>query len=389
MTVRASRPPAYNGLSETRPTLHRSAYTSAEAFEQDLDRIWYRSWVYAGRSADIAAPLDFRLFKLADQEILILRDENGDLRAFHNTCRHRGAALRSEEAGRLKSRLLVCPYHAWAYSLRGDLVRAPTRGCPAGFDRSDHSLYRVALAEWRGFLFVNLAAAPGDGISGSFDSDPAVLGNWPLETLRSGHVFRKTMACNWKIFWENFNECLHCPGVHPELSALVPIYGRGLMARHDDPDWQAHADDDAPEFAGTLRPGAETWSADGRAHGRRFADLSEEDRAAGQAYVTHLPSFFVVGHVDYVRVVSLRPLGPDRTELTAEWFFTGDTMPATPEAMENIVSFGRLVLEQDAAVCELNQRGLASRRHERGTLMPEEYDIARFHDWVAARHAGA
>ena len=84
--------------------------------------------------------------------------------------------------------------------------------------------------------------------------------NWPLEDLVSGHVFTKVMNCNWKIFWENFNECLHCPGVHKHLSHLVPIYGRGLMVRHDDPDWAQHADNDAPEFSGRLRDGAETWS---------------------------------------------------------------------------------------------------------------------------------
>src|SRR5690606_33647526 len=103
-----------------------------------------------------------------------------------------------------------------------------------------------------------------------FDPASADLSNWPLADLVVGHSFRKEMACNWKIFWENFNECLHCPGVHPELSALVPIYGRGLMARHDDPDWQEHANDDAPEYAGTLREGAETWSGDGQALDYRF-----------------------------------------------------------------------------------------------------------------------
>ena len=136
----------------------------------------------------------------------------------------------------------------------------------------------------------------------------------------------KLMNCNWKIFWENFNECLHCPGVHKHLSQLVPIYGRGLMARHDDPDWQRHADNDAPEFSGGLKRGAETWSEDGRAHGPKFAGLSESERAAGQTYATHLPSMFVVGHVDYVRTVSLRPVGPEQTELTAEWLFAPEAL---------------------------------------------------------------
>lgn len=385
MTVLPVEQPRYNGLTEARPTLPADAYRTERAFRTDLESIWYREWVYAFRSSTLARPRDFRLFRVGDQEILILRDEDGALRAFHNACRHRGAALRTEDEGRLKSRLIVCPYHAWSYSTRGDLVRVPSRSCPASFEKSDHGLHAVAVAEWRGFVFVNLDAAPGTPIDGSFDGDPDTLTNWPLERLESAHVLRKTMRCNWKVFWENYNECLHCPGVHPELSALVPIYGRGLMARQDDPDWEAHANDDAPQFAGTLRPGAETWSADGAAHGRRFPELTDADRAAGQTYVTHLPSLFVVGHVDYVRAVSLRPLGPTETELTAEWFFTPETKTASAAELDNIVSFGALVLQQDAAICEVNQRGLASRRHERGVLMPEEYEIARFHDWVSDR----
>src|SRR5690606_19329656 len=98
--------------------------------------------------------------------------------------------------------------------------------------------------------------------------------------------------------------------------------------------------------------------------------------------MTHLPSMFVVGHVDYVRSVRLLPLGPEETEMTAEWLFPAQALAAGEIDVDNIVSFGRLVLEQDAGVCEINQRGLRSIRHERGVLMPEEYDLHRFHNWV-------
>ena len=123
---------------------------------------------------------------------------------------------------------------------------------------------------------------------------------------------------------------------------------------------QRHADNDAPEFSGGLRDGAETWSADGRAHGPKFPGLTEAERAAGQTYATHLPSMFVVGHVDYVRTVSLRPLGPEQTELTAEWLFAPEALASDSFDLDNIVSFGMQVLEEDAAVCEINQRGLHS-----------------------------
>jgi Rieske 2Fe-2S family protein len=376
----------YNGLTEARGTLPAGDYYTQDAYERDLAAIWYRDWVCIGRGSEIAEPLAFRVVRIGDQEVLVVRDENGVVQAYHNTCRHRGSALKTEECGRLKARLITCPYHAWSYSLRGDLVRVPSKSLPAGFDRKDHSLYRVAVAEWGGFIFVNLAAEPATSLEGSFDPASGDLSNWPLADLVVGHSYRKEMACNWKIFWENFNECLHCPGVHPELSALVPIYGRGLMARHDDPDWETHANDDAPEYAGTLREGAETWSMDGQALNYRFPDLSAAERKAGQTYAMNLPSMFVVGHVDYVRTVRLMPLGPERTELAAEWLFTPEALKEK-ERIEAIVGFGSLVLKQDADICEVNQRGLRSARHEAGVLMPEEYDIARFHDWVAARTA--
>src|SRR5690606_31338257 len=292
--------------------------------------------------------------------------------------------LCQSESGRLKARLITCPYHAWSYSLRGDLVRVPSRTLPDGFLKSDYPLYPVKLVEWRGFVFVNLDERAKDTVEDTFDEASVSLANWPLEALVSGHVFTKVMNCNWKIFWENFNECLHCPGVHKHLSHLVPIYGRGLMARHDDPDWAKHADNDAPEFSGRLREGAETWSEDGRSHGVQFQGLTDAERSAGQTYTMHLPSMFIVGHVDYVRTVTLLPLGPEQTRLTAEWLFPPQEMP--PAGLGHSAGLGRQALGEDAAVCELNRRGLHSRRRTAGVLMPEEYDLHRFHRWVGEQH---
>ncbi len=384
-----SKRATYNGLPRAEATLPSFAYWDMAAYQRDLDAIWYRSWLLVCRETDLAEPLAFRTFRVGTQEIVVLRDDTGALRAFHNTCRHRGSQLCQESEGRLKARLITCPYHAWSYSLRGDLVRVPSKSLPEGFDKADHPLYRVALSVWRGFVFVNLREDAEGSAETSFDRASGDLGNWPLETLVTGHVLRKVMNCNWKIFWENFNECLHCPGVHKDLSRLVPIYGRGLMGRHDDPEWARHADNDAPEFSGGLRAGAETWSSDGRAHGPIFAGLTPAERTAGQTYATNLPSMFVVGHVDYVRTVRLVPLGPEQTELTAEWLFSPEALKAPPADMDNIVAFGKQVLEEDAAICEINQKGLRSMRHEVGVLMPEEYELYRFHNWVRERHAAA
>jgi Rieske 2Fe-2S family protein len=377
---------SYNGLTSLQRTLPTTAYVSPDSFARDIAAIWEREWIYVCRARDIPDALNFRTVRIGAQSVVLLRDETGELRAFLNTCRHRGSELCAATEGRLKARLLTCPYHAWSYSLRGDLVRVPSKSLPDGFDKADYGLYKVGCSVWRGFVFVNLSETPLASVEATFDPQSGDLANWPLEDLVSGHVMTKTIACNWKVFWENYNECLHCPGVHKHLSQLVPIYGRGLMAREDDPEWSRHADNDAPEFSGGLRRGAETWSQDGIAHGPVFSDLTPAEQQAGQTYATHLPSMFVVGHVDYVRVVSLLPLGPQETQLRAEWLFPPEAM-ANPGNIANIVEFGEQVLQEDADICEVNQRGFSSSRHISGVLMPEEYDLHRFHQWVKERHA--
>ena len=148
MSASPAPTPRYNGLAAAQPTLPSRAYFGQAEFERDLKAIWQRNWIHVCRSSELAAPLAWRVYRLGTQEILIVRDELGVLRAFHNTCRHRGSQLCAGDHGRLKARLITCPYHAWSYSLRGELVRVPSKTLPEGFDRKDFPLYPVALAEW-------------------------------------------------------------------------------------------------------------------------------------------------------------------------------------------------------------------------------------------------
>jgi Rieske 2Fe-2S family protein len=138
-----------------------------------------------------------------------------------------------------------------------------------------------------------------------------------------------------------------------------------------------------------LRSGAATWSLDGRLTGVPFAGVSEEDRRLGAAYLTGLPSIFIVGHVDYVRVVRLRPLGPEQTELRVEYLFSPETLGDPRFDLRNVVDFTNQVMTEDALVCELNQQGLHAAPHSRGVVMPEEYVIRQFHEWVDAELARA
>jgi glycine betaine catabolism A len=376
----------YNGLTEHTPGLPADAYFDPRRYERELQRIWYRNWVYVGRSSDVASARAFRTFELGDQKIFLVRDDQGVLRGFHNTCRHRGAALCREPEGTLRTGSIICPYHAWVYDLQGNLLRTSSRVHAGGFDMADYPLYKISVKEWNGFIFVALSGSPPP-FEKIFDLPLDRLDAWPLRELVVGHVLIKTIQSNWKIFWENYNECLHCPGVHPKLSQLVPIYGRGLLEERDDPDWTAHAADADPKYKGGLRDGASTWSLDGRITGKPFPGLADADRKAGHIYMTSLPSVFLVGHVDYVRVVRLLPLGPEKTELRVEYLFAPETLADSNFDMRNVVDFTNQVMTEDAEVCELNQRGLRAGPHARGVVMPEEYVIRQFHDWVRAELA--
>jgi Rieske 2Fe-2S family protein len=376
----------YNGLRAQTAGLPADAYFDAVRYERELQRIWYRNWIYVGRSAELAQPRAWRTFELGDQTLLLVRDEDGVLQGFHNTCRHRGAALCRENGGVLRSGAIICPYHAWTYSLQGELLRTSSKRLPEGFDAADFPLYKIGVREWAGFIFVALTerAPPFESL---FDLGTARLDAWPLADLQVGHVLEKTIRCNWKIFWENYNECLHCPGVHPRLSQLVPIYGRGLLEERDDPDWRRHAGDADPKYKGGLRSGASTWSSDGQSTGVPFPGLSEEDRKLGAVYLTGMPSVFLVGHLDYVRVVRLLPLGPEHTQMRVEYLFSPQTLAAPGFDLQSIVDFTNLVMTEDAAVCELNQLGLHAAPHVGGVVMPEEYVIRQFHEWVGSELA--
>jgi glycine betaine catabolism A len=375
------RDPGYVGLTTRVDSLPAPYYFDPAQHALEMNQIWYRNWIYVCRSSELATARSYRTLELGTQSILVVRGEDRVVRAFHNTCRHRGSALCRTAEGRFPSSGIVCPYHSWRYNLRGELVQAGSGQLGDGFELRDFPLYGLPVTEWNGCIFAALGASPPP-FAASLDLPLNRLEDWELGNLAVGHRLCKTIQCNWKVFWENYNECLHCPGVHPRLAQLVPIFGRALLERRDDPSWQDHAADDDPKYAGGLRTGAESWSMDGKPVGAPFPKLSHEDRKAGHIYLTCLPSMFMVAHVDYVRVVRLRPLGPELTEMSIEFLFLPETLADPRRDIMKAVEFTDIVMSEDAAICELNQRGLHALPHAAGVLMPEEYAVRQFQDWV-------
>jgi Rieske 2Fe-2S family protein len=370
----------FAGLKSAEKTLPAEACYDPAVYARELTSIWYRQWVYLCRADALPEPGAFRTETIGDQSVLLLRDSEGVVRAFHNTCRHRGSQLCLEREGRFRAKAVVCPYHQWSYDFQGRLRGTSSLSEAPDFRKEDYPLYGIALKEWRGCIFVCLGDDPPadlEALRGGAD----YTANWPLADLVTGHTWRKVMDCNWKTFWENFNECLHCPSVHPELSALVPIFKRRTILPQDDPDWRDNEDSPDPKYRGGLREGAETWSADSLIHGARFEELSEAERAAGARYYVNTPSVYIAAHPDYMRIVRLLPLGPERTELQAEWLFSTETLENPEFDLANVVDFGKLVMEQDGDISAVNQKGLHALPHREGVLMPEEHYVAMFYRW--------
>jgi glycine betaine catabolism A len=377
----ARRDPGYTGLTTAIETLPAYYYFDPGHYECEIKQVWHRNWIYVCRSSAIEKPRSFRTLEVGGQTVLVVRGEDHVARAFYNTCRHRGAALCRTEEGRFGATGIVCPYHSWRYSLRGELLQTSSAQPGDGFDRRNYHLYGLPVTEWNGFIFTALTDQPPP-FEKSFDLPLERFASWQLGSLAVGHTLKKIIKCNWKVFWENYNECLHCPGVHPKLAQLVPIFGRALLERRDDPSWQDHAADEDPKYAGGLRDGAQSWTMDGRPVGILFPNLSEADRKAGHLYLTSVPSVFIVTHVDYVRVVRLLPLGPELTEMSIEFLFLPETLADPRCDISGAVEFTNIVMSEDAEISELNQRGLHALPHEHGVLMPEEYAIRQFQDWV-------
>lgn len=368
------------GLRTVEKTIPSLAYYDPDCFRREMENIWFKDWVYLCRSNTLEKPRSYRTFEIADQNILLLRDGDGTLQAFHNTCRHRGSLLRTDKEGQFNSNLIVCPYHQWSFDMQGNLVQTSSLTEAADFCKDNYPLYRIAMAEWRGCIFISLDENPEPFEEVKGDS-LATFTNWPIEDLVLGTTWRAVMDCNWKTFWDNYMECLHCPDIHPELCDMMPRTARRMTSMKDDPNWKEYENSNDPAYSSGLKPGAETWSFNGKAAGYRFERLTEEERHVGAKFMTLLPTIYMVGHVDYMRIVRLTPLGPEKTEIQAEWLFPKETLDDPEFDMENTVGFPRLVMEQDVKASEMNQRGMHSIRHEAGVFMPEEHYLFEFSKW--------
>jgi Rieske 2Fe-2S family protein len=187
-------------------------------YREEWERIFYHDWLYVGRNEDFPEPGSFILRDVGDESIVITRDNDRNIKAFYNVCRHRGSRILDEPSGKVTS--IKCPYHSWTYSLDGNLIGAPHTDNLKDFDRNEYSLKAIRCETWAGFVFVNLdVEAPP--LKQHLKPLVHKCENLPLETLRRGGRVEYDVSANWKIICENYSECYHCPTIHPELNKIT------------------------------------------------------------------------------------------------------------------------------------------------------------------------
>jgi len=373
------RPFSAAELAETRRPLLQASQLPARAYvdeavaDWEAEQLFLGGWICVGHVQPLAQRGRFMTREIKDESLLFLGDDDGRAHGFFNVCRHRGARLVSEPEGTL--RRLQCPYHAWCYGFDGSLRSASHTEEIEGFDPADTGLQRVRTEVLHGLLFADVSG--GAGPLAEHVGDLAQhLGRYRLEALVRAAGITYDVSSNWKAIVENYSECLHCPGVHPELSRLSH-YLSGE-------DYEG-----AGAWCGgsmTLSAGAETMASNGGGRPRPpIGGLSEADQRA-VLYFALFPNLLVSLHPDYVMLHTLWPRGARRTEVVCEWYFEPGTVAQPGFDPADAVDFWDTVNRQDWHVCELVQRGLASRGHRPGRYTATEHTVHAFDQLVAAAY---
>ncbi len=368
------------GMQKSLPS---SYYLSEEVFVREKEHIFFREWLCAGREEQLPKPGDFLVLDLLGESVLVVRTKEGELKAHYNVCRHRGARLCLEETladkagagvagGVTPAGTIRCPYHLWTYSLDGHLLSAPHLRESDGLRKENFSLYPVRLETWGGFFFLNLspeaAAKEKRTLVSQLSAAPERVQRYPLAELRTAHSITYDVAANWKVIAENYNECYHCAGVHPELCEVVPAFKERGGAHLD---WEHGIDH---------REGAFTFTRSGTTNRTPFPTLNEAEKTRHKGELIY-PNFLLSLSPEHVAAFLLWPLGPGRTRVICEFLFHPDEIAKADFDSSDAVEFWDLINRQDWAICERVQLGMQCRVHEFGYYAPMEdlsLDIRRY-----------
>jgi Rieske 2Fe-2S family protein len=364
-------------------TLPAAYYVDPAYFSREMESLFARMWICAGRTEQVERPGQFFVREALGESIIITRPPtalgadgaSGAVNAFYNVCRHRGTKLCTEHDGSFAGSI-QCPYHAWTYDLDGRLIGAPHMDEVPHFKKDDYPLRRVHADVWDGHIFINLAESPAP-LSAQLADLPGKFRQWDMASLKLGKRIVYDVRANWKLVIQNYNECLHCPNLHPALNKLShylsgenePLHAAYMGGRMD------------------LRPGVDTLSMDGSCPRAFLPGLSPEE-ARRVYYYAIFPNMLLSLHPDYMMVHTLWPIAPNRTINICEWHFHPKELARPDFDANDAIEFWDMTNRQDWHVCELSQAGIASRAYTPGPYSNREDLLYAFDRMIVGVHSG-
>jgi glycine betaine catabolism A len=352
-------------------SLPQKYFVSPEIFASEQQRIFAKEWLLVGHQSQIPDPGDFFIATVANESLIVTRDQQSQVRAFFNVCRHRGSRLKEERCGH--SSVIQCPYHAWTYGLDGRLMGAPHMDEVPRFNKAEYSLSSVKLGLWNGFIFVKsepdgrnskssaLTERGGHSLEKWFAPLNGKFSHWNMSILKSAKRIEYDVDANWKLMFENYSECYHCPGVHPQLQKISPYDSAENDLRQ------------GPFLGGFMRVRrGKSLTMSGNTCALRVKDEEEEEDTDRVFYYTIFPNMLLSLHPEYVMVHQLWPQTPERTLIVCDWLFHPRAFGSRKFNPDDAIEFWDVTNRQDWHVCELSQQGIASRAYQPGPFSSRE-----------------
>ena len=387
-------------------SLERKFYCDDEAFAADMDSVVSHKWIVAGHIDQVRSKGDYFLYRIGNESIIVVRQDDATVNAFFNVCRHRGSVVCTESAGSAKR--FTCPYHAWTYNLDGELIAAPLM--PADFSRKDNGLHGCHVRVFHGFIFINLCRGTPVDFDVTFGDLAPYLDFHGFADAKIAHRQSYPTAANWKLVVENFVECYHCAPAHPEFCSMHPP--EALVASGAGPSsgpaeavakyqpvvaaWEKRAAalgrpigtvDDGPESSHlrlllqrNIREGYDSETQDGRPASTLMGKRRGFDQ--GRMYLSFSPFTQLVAGNDFAVLFQFAPRDTMQTDVELTWLVDGK---ATAYDVQRMIWGWDTTTRQDQTITENNQLGILSSRYQPGRYSEHERRVITFQQWYLAQ----
>ncbi len=377
-------------------SLPRPLYNDPLLFRIDMEEVFEKEWLFVGMTCELPTKGNYITVEIGQNPVILVRDQDGGIQAFHNVCRHRGSRLCTQAQGKVAN--MTCPYHQWTYDLKGNLIFASSE-MGEHFDRGKYAMKPVHCKTAGGFIFVCLREGEPPAIDDFLSGLAEYMEPYDMENTKVAVQSTLEENANWKLVIENNRECYHCSGSHPELL-------RTLLEWDDTTDPRA-----TPEFLTHYESQAQAWDREGIPHRRLESGLRNrivrmplqkgtqvmtidgkpacrktlgrvQNRELGSMRVLHLPNSWNHMQSDHLIVFRVLPVSAQKTLVTTKWLVHKDAVEGEDYDVERLKQVWDATNRQDRDLAEENQRGINSLGYEPGPYSETfEFGVINFLDW--------